>query len=72
MDLLAAISLFQPDGPCDHQHVKLVLKFGRLFHRSWMVRLCHVYRKANQAAHFLANYGHSLTLHSHEVLLPNS
>ncbi|CAN0907452.1 Putative ribonuclease H protein At1g65750, partial [Linum grandiflorum] len=72
LDSLAAISLFQADGSCDHQHANLVLKFRRLLHRSWSVRLRHVYREANHVANFLANYGHSLALGSHEVFLPNA
>ncbi|CAN0926914.1 Putative ribonuclease H protein At1g65750 [Linum grandiflorum] len=72
LDSLTAISLFQEQGPCDHQHAVLVLKFQKLVRRNWSVRLRYVYREANQAVDFLANLGHSLSLGSHEITLPNT
>ncbi|CAN0853248.1 Putative ribonuclease H protein At1g65750 [Linum grandiflorum] len=72
LDSLAAISLFQADESCDHQNANLVLKFRRLLHHSWSVRLRNVYRKANHVADFLANYGHSMGLGSRDVFLPNA
>ncbi|CAN0904536.1 Putative ribonuclease H protein At1g65750 [Linum grandiflorum] len=72
LDSLTAISLFQEQGSCDHQHAVLVLKFRKLVTRNWSVRLRHVYREANQAADFLAALGHSLSFGSHEVTLCQS
>ncbi|CAN0910249.1 Putative ribonuclease H protein At1g65750 [Linum grandiflorum] len=58
LDSLTAISLFQEQGPCDHQHAVLVLKFRKLVRHNWSVQHHHLYREANQAADFLANLGH--------------
>ncbi|CAN0928203.1 hypothetical protein LINGRAHAP2_LOCUS36333 [Linum grandiflorum] len=69
---MTAISLFQAEGPCDHQHATLVMKFRQLLLHNWSVQLLHVYREANHAADFLANLGHSLALRSHEIFFPNS
>ncbi|CAN0903504.1 hypothetical protein LINGRAHAP2_LOCUS22605 [Linum grandiflorum] len=41
LDSMTAISLFQAEGPCDHQHATLVMKFRRLLLRNWSVRLRH-------------------------------
>ncbi|CAN0897126.1 hypothetical protein LINGRAHAP2_LOCUS18941 [Linum grandiflorum] len=48
------------------------MKVRRLFHRSWLVRLRHVYRKANHVADFLVNYNHYMALGSPEIFLPNA
>ncbi|CAN0880076.1 Putative ribonuclease H protein At1g65750 [Linum grandiflorum] len=70
VDSVAALALFQAEGPCEHQHANLVLTFQRLCKWSRLIRLRHVYREANHVADFLAGFDHSLDLGSHEIFLP--
>ncbi|CAN0885729.1 Putative ribonuclease H protein At1g65750 [Linum grandiflorum] len=57
-DSRTAIAIFAKDSELDHQHAALVLQFKELYSR-------HCYREANNAADYLANFGHSLSFGMH-------
>ncbi|CAN0870119.1 Putative ribonuclease H protein At1g65750 [Linum grandiflorum] len=62
---MAAIAIFANVADLDHQHEILVMQFKEFCSRQWEVNLSHIYREANNAADYLANFGHSLNYGLH-------
>ncbi|CAN1191399.1 Putative ribonuclease H protein At1g65750, partial [Linum perenne] len=58
-DSSTAVSILQKGVGEQHQHAALVAEFHDLSSREWELSLSHVYREANCAADYLANFGHS-------------
>ncbi|CAN1142156.1 Putative ribonuclease H protein At1g65750 [Linum perenne] len=54
------------------QHSSLVEQFFELSSRLWEVSIHHIYREANYAADYLANFGHSLGYGIHVLDAPDS
>ncbi|CAN1146313.1 Putative ribonuclease H protein At1g65750 [Linum perenne] len=68
MDSQTAIVILLDRRPSiDHQHTLEVFEFRDWMNRDWELRLKHIYREANQAADYLANFGHSLPRGCHSV-----
>ncbi|CAN1841739.1 Putative ribonuclease H protein At1g65750 [Linum perenne] len=61
-DSRAAVSILQKGVGERHQHAALVAEFHELSLREWELSLSHVYREANCAADYLANFGHSFSV----------
>ncbi|CAN0858152.1 Putative ribonuclease H protein At1g65750 [Linum grandiflorum] len=62
---MAAISILAKDSELEHQYAALVLQFKEFCIRQWEVNLSHIYREANNATDYLANFGHSFTYGLH-------
>ncbi|CAN0900151.1 Putative ribonuclease H protein At1g65750 [Linum grandiflorum] len=61
-DLMVVVTILAKDSELGNQHAALVLQFKELCSRQWEVHLSHIYREVNNAADYLANLGHSLSL----------
>ncbi|CAN1787537.1 Putative ribonuclease H protein At1g65750 [Linum perenne] len=61
-DSSAAVSILNKRVCEQHQHAALVAEFHELRSREWELSLSHVYREANCAADYLANFGHSFSV----------
>ncbi|CAN1749887.1 Putative ribonuclease H protein At1g65750 [Linum perenne] len=70
LDSTAAIAiLLDTDSKIEHNHALEVFEFRDWIRKDWELRLKHVYREANQAADFLANFGHGLQRGCHSVAI---
>ncbi|CAN1177217.1 Putative ribonuclease H protein At1g65750, partial [Linum perenne] len=71
-DLRAVVSIIEREGQTTHQHSALVAEFHELCSREWDIYIFHIYREANCAADYLANFGHSFDLSFHTFIYPDS
>ncbi|CAN1162988.1 Putative ribonuclease H protein At1g65750 [Linum perenne] len=60
----AVLMLTSPFCGSNH-HESLIRQFAELSSREWQISVHHIYRKANFAADYLANLGHSFHLGVH-------
>ncbi|CAN1314879.1 Putative ribonuclease H protein At1g65750 [Linum perenne] len=68
MDSQAAMAILLDSRPSiDHHHALEVFEFRDWMNKDWELWLKHIYREANQAADYLANFGHSLPRGCHSV-----
>ncbi|CAN1730076.1 Putative ribonuclease H protein At1g65750 [Linum perenne] len=68
MDSQTAMAILLDSRPSiDHHHALEVFEFRDWMSKDWELRLKHIYREANQAADYLANFGHSLPRGCHSV-----
>ncbi|CAN1325899.1 Putative ribonuclease H protein At1g65750, partial [Linum perenne] len=71
-DSRAAVAILEKDDLHGHRHSALVEQFRALKGRAWDVSIKHIYREANNAADYLANFGHHLDLGFHVFSSPVS
>ncbi|CAN1781288.1 Putative ribonuclease H protein At1g65750 [Linum perenne] len=65
IDSKTSVSILKKEDKPEHQHAALVFEFQELKRREWRITVQHIYRKANFAADYMANLGHSLDLGIH-------
>ncbi|CAN1146438.1 Putative ribonuclease H protein At1g65750, partial [Linum perenne] len=71
-DSRAAVAILQNESETTHRHASLVAQFVSLKNRDWEVSINHIFREANFAADYLANFGHNLDLGTHVFLYPDT
>ncbi|CAN1781286.1 Putative ribonuclease H protein At1g65750, partial [Linum perenne] len=64
-DSAAAVRMLTSPDYVSNQHDSLIQQFVELSSRDWRITVQHIYRKANFAADYMANLGHSLDLGIH-------
>ncbi|CAN1173160.1 hypothetical protein LINPERHAP2_LOCUS30497, partial [Linum perenne] len=67
LDSRATLALISDTRSPSHQHVVEVLSIRNLLLCYWNVTFSHTYREGNQAADYLAELGHGLSLRTHLI-----
>ena len=67
-DSSCAINLVNQKIHKCHRHTQLVIAIQDLLHRDWGVSCNHIYREANFAANFMAQYASTMVLGSHRFM----
>ena len=67
-DSSCTINLVNQKSPKCHRHTQLVIAIQDLLHRDWGVSCNHIYREANFAANFMAQYTSTMVLGSHRFM----
>ncbi|CAN1841279.1 Putative ribonuclease H protein At1g65750, partial [Linum perenne] len=66
----AVVAILEEAVSRSHWHTSLVEQFHTLRNQDWDVTIHYIYRKATNAADYMANFGHELDLRSHVFSSP--